>query len=189
MDNEDVALVEGTSVSAIEEEERLAGFDQTPNQDVFKSDNIKLTISTMSSWIERKKLSKQDNFAAMLNYPEYITIGRDLSQLPKFIQVNLRLPKSVSEGPQAASLASITLAPLLDDTVGFMLENLFKKFQSRERRSIDEEGTSDYIFKLVGFNEYLLRHDFKLGMYDCVANAARDKVRRHIVSYYIHELL
>lgn len=172
----DLNISEGDGNETKIEEEHLAGFDDTPNQEVFKSENILQTISTMSTWIERTKLSNQDNFATRLNYPEYISCNRDLSNLPKVVQINLRLPKSVSEGPQASSLASITMVQSLTDSVGTLLEGLFKKFSSRENRSIDEEGTSCYIFKLVGFNEYLIHHEFKLSSYDCVFNAAKDKV-------------
>mmetsp|Transcript_2716 Transcript_2716/g.4078 ORF Transcript_2716/g.4078 Transcript_2716/m.4078 type:complete len:1101 (-) Transcript_2716:95-3397(-) len=158
----------------VDETEKLAGFDDVPNRDVFFSDYVLSTKERLTQWIDRRGLQVSTDYAAMLNYPEYMDVKQPFSE-SSALQVVLRLPKGMSDDPSADTISSITMRQTLGDTVGKMMVGLFKKFQIRNGRALDENGMEGYIFKVVGYHEYLLHSDFPLGYYECAVNCARDK--------------
>jgi hypothetical protein len=165
-----------------EEAEKLAGYENVPNREVFSSDYVQSSKSRLTNWIQREHLRIHDDYAAMLNYPEYITMrppaalsgtSDATSSSPTFVQISIRFPKGLSEDNMNSSFT--TKLPL-SDSVAKVMDFLFKKYFNSYGRALDEAGTDGYIFKVVGFQEYLLHMDFPLSSYDCAVNAARDKV-------------
>jgi hypothetical protein len=165
----------------IEEAEKLAGYENVPNREVFSSDYVKSSKSRLTNWIQREHLRIHDDYAAMLNYPEYLTVKSPADSASSasspstttFVQISIRFPKGLSEDNMNSSFT--TKLPLTD-SVAKVMDFLFKKYFNSYGRALDEAGTDGYIFKVVGFQEYLLHMDFPLSFYDCAANAARDKV-------------
>jgi hypothetical protein len=160
----------------LEEAEKLAGYDDVPNREVFNSNYVQSSRSRLSNWIQKEHLRVLDDYAAMLNYPEYLCVNPTALTDTSPFQVILRLPKGLSGDPSTDNFASSTTKLLLCDTVGKMMEGLFKKYLHLNGRPLDEAGTDGYVFKVVGFHEYMLHMDFPLGYYECVVNACRDKV-------------
>lgn len=161
-----------------EEAEKLAGYENVPNRDVFSSDYVQSSKSRLTDWIQREHLRIHDDYAAMLNYPEYLTVkspalSSDPASPTTSVQISIRFPKGLSEDNMNSSFT--TKLPL-HDSVAKVMDFLFKKYFNSYGRALDDAGTDGYIFKVVGFQEYLLHMDFPLSFYDCAINAARDKV-------------
>lgn len=56
----------------LEEAEKLAGYEDVPNREVFTSNYVQSSRSRLSNWIQKEHLRVHDDYAAMLNYPEYL---------------------------------------------------------------------------------------------------------------------
>jgi hypothetical protein len=157
----------------VDDTEKLSGFEDVPNRDVFYSDYVKSAQSRLQAWVNRTNLAVSDEYGAMLNYPEYVNMATKISE-SAVITVSLRLPKGLSEDSAGDMISSITTKQALSDSVGKMMESLFKKFQVRNGRPLDS-SMDGYVFKLIGFQEYMLHQDFLLGYYDCAVNAFRTR--------------
>ena len=173
---EAVALETDVKKTPVDEAEKLAGFEDVPNRDVFFSDYVRSTQVGLQSWLDRRGLVIKHEYGAMLTYPEYLSMTAEFQQ-DAVITVALRLPKGLSEDSAGDMISSITTKQKLSDSVGKMMEGLFKKFQIRNGRALDENGTDGYIFKVIGFQDFLLHQDFPLGYYECAVNASRTKVK------------
>jgi hypothetical protein len=155
-----------------EEAEKLAGYDDVPNRDVFLSDCVLSSKARMTNWIQREHLRVLDDSVARLNYPEYLCVTPlDIGDNP-FVHITVRFPKGASD----ESSTSSTLKHFLSDSVSKLMEHIFKKYFQQYARPLDGAGADGYVLKVVGVQEYLLHMDFPLGYYECAINAARDKV-------------
>ena len=159
-----------------EEAEKLAGFDLVPNRAIFKSKYVESSKKRMTSWLVRNNLPLSEDYSPMLTYPEYVSVDRDLKEFVTPLKFHLRIHRSDDNDESEKSLSAITTMQALQNTVGDLLNNLFKKYQIRKGDSLDENGIDGYVFKLDGFQEYFLHADFKLGYYDAAVNASRDNV-------------
>ena len=163
----------------LEEAEKLAGFENVANREIFLSDYVQSSKSRLGNWIQKEHLQLTDDYAAMLNYPEYITIPT--TPIDNEIQIYLILPKGLSN--ESAETFSTTLKYILIDPVGKVMKSVFYKYNQIQGRPLDEAGSDGYVFKVVGFQEYLLHMNFPLGYYECAVNASREKVS-YSYSYY-----
>lgn len=167
---------EDVKKTPIDETEKLSGFEDVPNREVFFSDYVKSAQSRLQKWVDRSHLAVSDTYGAMLKYPEYVNMEVPEFEQSAVITVSLRLPRGLSEQSGGDTISSITTKQSLADSVGKMMDSLFKKFQMRNGRALDNNGTDGYIFKLIGFQEFMLHQDFLLGHYDCATSAYRTKV-------------
>lgn len=164
-----------------EDAERLAGFSLVPNPAVFKSKYVESSSARITSWLERNKLPLLEEYSPMLSFPEYVSVERDLSEFVQPLKFHLRLHGGGSEEAEENNLSAVTTLQGLQNTVGDLMSNLFKKYLIRKGGPLDENGHEGYVFKLDGFHEYFLHSDFKLGYYDAAVNASRDNVSRCVV--------
>jgi hypothetical protein len=159
-----------------EDAEKLAGFALVPNPAIFKTKYVESSMKRMTSWLVRNKLPLLEDYSPMLTFPEYVSVDRELKEFIQPLKFHLRINR-IDECEDDDSLSAITTMQGLQNTVGDLLSNLFKKYSIRTGESLDENGTDGYVFKLDGFHEYFLHSDFKLGFYDAAVNASRDNVR------------
>lgn len=160
-----------------EDAERLAGFDLVPNRTIFKSKYVESSKKRITDWLVRNKLPLQEDYSPMLNYPEYVSVDRDLKEFVQPLKFHLRIHRNDDdEDSDEKNLSAITTMQGLQNTVGDLMNNLFKKYLIRKGDALDDNGTDGYVFKLDGFHEYFLHSDFKLGYYDAAVNASRDNV-------------
>ena len=101
-----------------------------------------------------------------LKFPEYMDVMRDPRQCQR-MDVSIILPLGASD-----SFKSVSIRCQPEDTVGDLVANTFKKFKIREGRAL-AENTDRYIFKVVGYLDYLLHHEFLLCFYDHLVWATR----------------
>jgi hypothetical protein len=182
-----IALDAQNSKISTDDAAKLAGFDLVPNPAIFKSKYVESTTERISAWLDRNNFTLLEDYSPMLTYPEYVHVDRDLKEFTQPLKFHLRIHRSDDvDSLGDEHLSAITTMQGLQNTVGDLLANLFKKYSIRKGESLDENGIEGYVFKLDGFHEYFLHPDFKLGYYDAAVNASRDNV-----SYFSlpHELL
>jgi phosphatidylinositol 3-kinase len=149
--------------------EWLTGYDNAPNKLAFESPHFLAATGRLSSWCKETCLELKDKDDVLLCYPEYLDASRaaHLSATP--VLVNIILPKVGAD----SSVSNITAPFLLTDTVGDLLEMLFSKYHSKTGKLLDESGFKNFVFKVVGFHDYLLQAELPLGVYDCAFECAK----------------
>mmetsp|Transcript_68868 Transcript_68868/g.192332 ORF Transcript_68868/g.192332 Transcript_68868/m.192332 type:complete len:343 (+) Transcript_68868:483-1511(+) len=164
---EDTQMDEG-EVAALED---LSGFNLSLDRNVFQSEEAQLTRSRLSKWVAGSNLEVTAEDGIRIKWAEYVDVMHDPQDLP--LNVNVILPRNWAI---TGDLESIDVSLKLSDTMAFMLDMVFARFTAVTGKTI-EEARDRYAFKLVGFMDYLLHSDFKLGHHDYVAAAARKHVQ------------
>ena len=158
-----------------EEAEKLAGFDLVPNRFVFKTAYVETSMKRLTSWLVRNELPIPDDYSSMLNFPEYLNVDRSLVDFAMPLRFHITLHCDVGEEDDETR-STIKTSEKLQSTVGDLLNAVFKRYRIYNEKSLDDNGINGYVFKLVGYHEYFLHPDFKLGYYDAAVNAQRVNV-------------
>ena len=158
-----------------EEAEKLAGFDLVPNRSVFKTAYVETSMKRLTSWLVRNELPIPDDYSPMLNCPEYLNVDRSLVDFAMPLRFHITLHCDVGEEDDE-TMSTIKTSEKLQSTVGDLLNAVFKRYRVQCGKSLDDNGIDGYVFKLVGYHEYFLHPDFKLGYYDAAVNALRVNV-------------
>jgi hypothetical protein len=156
--------------------EKLAGFDEG-TLNVFHSDYVEVSKSRLSDWIERKRLYLSEDYAAMLNYPEYFHLPHFISPIPPKQPHFLIHSSRTVAGKADAEISSFTFRISLVETVRSLMTHFIKRFNKGNPAQAYGDSEADCcIFKVAGFHEYILHMDFPLGAYECAVNAANNEV-------------
>ena len=175
--------------------EWLAGFDNAPNKDAFQNAHFSTALERLATWCKNGDFEIKDRDDVLLCYPEYLDASRAANLPSMSVIINVLLPKAGSD----SSVANITASFDTRDTVGDVMEQLFEKYHKKTGKLLDENGSKNFVFKVVGFHEYLLQPSLPLGVYDCVSEyvkqnessttATHDKLDLHAVRLSTSEMM
>ena len=151
-------------------QEQLAGFNLVPSANHLRSEEAVSTTERLHKFVEEGKVAIGEEDAIKFKYPEYVDLFLPVEKGEREI-ISILLPKNLS-----SAMSKIVLRVFLTDTIGEVLNQTFEYFRKRNGgNTIDEGGTGRYVLKVCGFLDYMLHHDYKLGVHNYILECLRKK--------------
>ena len=145
----------------------LCGFDEAPHQ--LAAEALYAT-KRIGQWMGvNGVLGTPARSAMALKWPQYIDTTELLDPPPLF-HVTIKLSQA-----QSSSMRKFGLSCKLTTTVSEAVKEAFRRFNSRMGAPLDADGDENYVFKICGYNSYLLQKNTKLVHYSAVRECLREK--------------
>jgi hypothetical protein len=114
-----------------------------------------------------------DSGNVLFKYPEYVQFDQDTSTLDSIVSVLVWFPHR----DEKLGVRSVSVVGQLEEPVQVLLDSVFKKHKLTTGTSISTVESGVFVFKVVGYAEYLLHMGYQLADYDYVREAMRKQLK------------
>lgn len=114
-----------------------------------------------------------DSDNVFFKYPEYVQFDQDTSALDKLVSVLVWFPHR----DEKLGVRSVSVVGQLEEPVQALLDSVLKKHKLTTGTTVTAVESGVFVFKVVGYAEYLLHMDFRLADYDFIREAMRKQLK------------
>jgi phosphatidylinositol 3-kinase len=145
---------------------RLCALDEAPAS--FGAE-AKSTLKQLQRWVDANGIRVSAAAAVSLRWPQFINTAAYLDP-PDTLEITIKLSPVQSD-----QMKTMNFKCAATTTVAEGITLAFKKFSSRMGSPLDADGDAAYVFKIAGYNSFLLQRNVRILDYTYIRECLRDK--------------